>query len=242
MTTTEFSQAFDAQISAYNESIDFATSDKGLSFGEYEKSVFLTRAQDELVLAFYSGKNSYNEGFENTEEVRRYLSQLVNTAKIEEDKQEIETLVKVHPNSHFFRLPEDLWFITYEALQLTESDNPCTSRAFIEVQPITQDELHKVLKNPFRGITQRRALRLDISEGRVEIISALDNIANYTVRYVKEPLPIILDDLAEEIDIKGNHNITECELHPALHKTILDRAIQLAIASKAILGGVKQPQ
>ena len=37
MTTTEFSQAFDAQISAYNESIDFATSDKGLSFGEYEK-------------------------------------------------------------------------------------------------------------------------------------------------------------------------------------------------------------
>ena len=112
MTTTEFSQAFDAQISAYNESIDFATSDKGLSFGEYEKSVFLTRAQDELVLAFYSGKNSYNEGFENTEEVRRYLSQLVNTAKIEEDKQEIETLVKVHPNSHFFSLPKDLWFIT----------------------------------------------------------------------------------------------------------------------------------
>ena len=92
MTTTEFSQAFDAQISAYNESIDFATSDKGLSFGEYEKSVFLTRAQDELVLAFYSGKNSYNEGFENTEEVRRYLSQLVNTAKIEEDKQEIRRL------------------------------------------------------------------------------------------------------------------------------------------------------
>ena len=66
MTTTEFSQAFDAQISAYNESLDSANADKGLSFGEYEKSVFLTRAQDELVLTFYSGKNSYNEGFENT--------------------------------------------------------------------------------------------------------------------------------------------------------------------------------
>ena len=86
MTTTEFSQAFDTQISAYNESLDFANADKGLSFGEYEKSVFLTRAQDELVLEFYSGKNSYNEGFENTEEVRRYLSQLVVTAKIREDK------------------------------------------------------------------------------------------------------------------------------------------------------------
>lgn len=242
MTTTEFSQAFDTQISAYNESLDFANADKGLSFGEYEKSVFLTRAQDELVLTFYSGKNSYNEGFENTEEIRRYLSQLVVTAKIEEDKNESETLIKIHPNSHFFHLPEDLWFITYEALQLIESDNPCTNMAFIEVQPVTQDELHKVLKNPFRGLTQRRALRLDISEGRVEIISAIDNIANYTVRYVKEPLPIILDNLSEEIDIKGNHNITECELHPALHKIILDRAIQLAISSKAISGGVKQSQ
>ena len=242
MTTTEFSQAFDAQISAYNESFDVNTLDKGLSFGEYEKSIFLTRAQDELVLSFYSGKNSYNEGFENTEEVRRYLSQLVVTAKIREDKKGSETLEKIHSNSHFFRLPKDLWFITYESLQLIESDNPCTSNASIEVQPVTQDELHKLLKNPFRGVTQRRALRLDISEGRVEIISALNNISSYTVRYVKEPLPIILDDFSEEIDIKGNHNIMECELHPALHKTILDRAIQLAITSKAVSGGVKQQQ
>ena len=242
MTTTEFSQAFDAQISAYNESFDLNTLDKGLSFGEYEKSIFLTRAQDELVLSFYSGKNSYNEGFENTEEVRRYLSQLVVTAKIREDKKGSETLEKIHSNSHFFRLPKDLWFITYESLQLIESDNPCTSNASIEVQPVTQDELHKLLKNPFRGVTQRRALRLDISEGRVEIISALNNISSYTVRYVKEPLPIILDDFSEEIDIKGNHNIMECELHPALHKTILDRAIQLAITSKAVSGGVKQQQ
>lgn len=242
MTTTEFSQAFDAQISAYNESFDLNTLDKGLSFGEYEKSIFLTRAQDELVLSFYSGKNSYNEGFENTEEVRRYLSQLVVTAKIREDKKGSETLEKIHPNSHFFRLPKDLWFITYESLQLIESDNPCTSNASIEVQPVTQDELHKLLKNPFRGVTQRRALRLDISEGRVEIISALNNISSYTVRYVKEPLPIILDNFSEEIDIKGNHNIMECELHPALHKAILDRAIQLAITSKAVSGGVKQQQ
>ena len=242
MTTTEFSQAFDAQISAYNESFDLNALDKGLSFGEYEKSIFLTRAQDELVLSFYSGKNSYNEGFENTEEVRRYLSQLVVTTKIREDKNGSKTLVKVHPNSHFFRLPPDLWFITYESLQLIESDNPCTSNASIEVKPVTQDELHKLLKNPFRGVTQRRALRLDISEGRVEIISALNNISSYTVRYVKEPLPIILDDFSEEIDIKGKHNIMDCKLHPALHKAILDRAIQLAITSKAVSGGVKQQQ
>ena len=31
----------------------------------------------------------------------------------------------------------------------------------------------------------------------------------------------------------------ECELHPALHKAILDRAVQLAIASKTIVSNTK---
>ena len=242
MTTTEFSLSFDAQISAYNDSLDLSNLNKGIVFGEYEKSVFLTKAQDDLVLSFYSGKNLYNDTFENTEEIRRYLSQLVVTTKIEEDKEneeESESLIKIHPNSHFFSLPKDLWFITYEALQLEESDNPCTSNAFIEITPVTQDELHRVLKNPFKGVTKRRALRLDITNNKVEIISSFNNIDNYTIRYIKEPSPIILDNLSEDIDIKGKHTVMECELHPALHKAILDRAVQLAIASKTIVSNTK---
>ena len=73
MTISEFSQAFDVLVAAYN---DAALGDK-LSFDEYEKSVFLTKAQYELIVLFYSGKNAYNEGFENTEEIRRYLSSLI---------------------------------------------------------------------------------------------------------------------------------------------------------------------
>lgn len=240
MTTTEFSQAFDAQISAYNESADLVASDRGLSFGEYDKSVFLTRAQDELVLSFYSGKNLYSEGFENTEEVKRYLSPLVKTAEQPELIEGINNLIKVNKDSHFFPLPEDIWFITYEALKLTESDKLCLSGKFIEIQPVTQDELHRLIKNPFKGPNNRRALRLDIADNMVEVITPLKEIANYTVRYIKEPSPIILDTLADDIDIKGSHTITECELHPALHKAILDRAIQLAVSSKALLGGAKQ--
>ena len=239
MTTTEFSLSFDAQISAYNDSLDLSSLNKGIVFGEYEKSVFLTKAQDDLVLSFYSGKNLYNDAFENTEEIRRYLSQLVVTTKIEEDKEGSESLIKIHPNSHFFSLPKDLWFITYEALQLEESVNPCTSNAFIEITPVTQDELHRVLKSPFKGVTKRRALRLDITNNKVEIISSFNNIANYTIRYIKEPSPIILDNLSEDIDIKGKHIVMECELHPALHKAILDRAVQLAIASKTIVSNTK---
>ena len=242
MTTTEFSQAFDVQISAYNESAELVASDRGFSFGEYDKSVFLTRAQDELVLSFYSGRNPYNEGFENTEEVRRYLSPLIQTAEQPELTEGIEDLIKVNGNSHFFALPEDIWFITYEALKLAASSNPCTNGKFIEVIPVTQDELHRIMKNPFKGPNSRRAFRLDIADNKIEVITTATKIANYTIRYIKEPSPIILDTLSEDIDIKGSHTITECELHPALHKAILDRAIQLAINSKAILGGVRQQQ
>lgn len=231
MTTTEFSQAFDTQISTYSNNTDFGNPDKGLTFDEYEKSVFLTRAQDELIISLYSGKNPYNEGFEITEEIRRYLSSLVTTA---EQSELTELLpVKVHKDSHFFSLPDDLWFITYEAIKTPAFEDTCMSSTFVEVQPVTQDELHRIIKNPFRGPNKRRAIRLDISGGIVEIITPLTKIANYTVRYIKEPSPIIVDNLLEDIDIKEKNVITECTLHPALHKAILDRAVQLAISSKA---------
>ena len=50
-----------------------------LEFDEYEKSVFLTKAQEELVISIYDGKNLSGESFENTEEARRSLSSLVKT-------------------------------------------------------------------------------------------------------------------------------------------------------------------
>ena len=66
----------------------------------------------------------------------------------------------------------------------------------------------------------------------VEIIHPLGG--KYLVRYLKKTSPIIVDTLDESLDIKGKHEATECELHEALHRTILDRAVQLAIQSKLI--------
>ena len=225
MTTREFSQAFDALVAAYNNT---ALGDK-LSFDEYEKSVFLTKAQDELIVSFYSGKNFYNEGFENTEEVRRYLSSLIKTKELDEDN--TSTLTKLTDQSHIYKLEDDTWFITYESLKLTSKD-PCLDGKFVEIIPITQDDLHKLLKNPFKGPNNKRALRLDLADNSVEIIHPLGG--KYLVRYLKKTSPIIVDTLDESLDIKGKHEATECELHEALHRTILDRAVQLAVQSKQI--------
>lgn len=44
---------------------------------EYEKSVFLTQAQEAVILDLYKGTSG--DSFETTEEVTRYLSSLVKT-------------------------------------------------------------------------------------------------------------------------------------------------------------------
>ena len=56
-------------------------------------------------------------------------------------------------------------------------------------------------------------------------------MADYKIRYVKRPKPIILANLADEysnVSIEGINTITECELDPILHPEILQRAVELA--------------
>lgn len=78
MTTEEFSNEFDILLYS-SDALGFGEVQGKLQFDEYEKSVFLTKAQEELVISIYDGKNLSGESFENTEEARRSLSSLVKT-------------------------------------------------------------------------------------------------------------------------------------------------------------------
>lgn len=230
MTTEEFSNSFDVLLNSYKASSQFGEQSSiiDINLDEYEKSVFLTNAQEELVESVYSGKNPFRDSFEKTEEVRRYLSNLTKTYKTS-DKEDISS--GLSDNSVFFKLPDDLWFITYEAVNL-EGDNLCTNGRNTSVTPITQDEYHKTKNNPFRGSNKRRALRLDLGDNMVEIISKY-NVKEYLVRYLSRPTPIILVDLPEGLTINNESKETDCKLNSALHRTILERAVQLALLSKS---------
>jgi hypothetical protein len=48
------------------------------------------------------------------------------------------------------------------------------------------------------------------------------------MRYISQPLPIILTDLPD-LSINGVSNKTECVLNPALHRSILKRAVEIAL-------------
>ena len=51
----------------------------------------------------------------------------------------------------------------------------------------------------------------------------------YKIRYSKKPNPIILIDLEDDLSINGISEESECELDSSLHRTILDRAVALAL-------------
>ena len=231
MTIEEFSNEFDTLLNSYATINQFGKVENPatIELDEYEKSVFLTKAQEETVIDLYSGKNPLGNSFEKTEEVRRYLSDLIKTYTTTDKKVGYVGLSKT---SIFFELPKDLWFITYESAGLEDSRLGCMNGEEISVIPVTQDDYFRISKNPFRGANKRRALRLDIGNGIVEIVSEY-NIDRYLVRYVARPEPIVLTDLPDNLSINEVSTKTECKLNPVIHRAILEKAVQLALISKA---------
>ena len=210
-----------------------------IEFNEFEKSQFLTKAQEELVISLYTGRNNSAEGFEATEELRRYLSNLVVDTQIEYITNSSNQTIGLG-KSRFFSIPPegypDVWFIIFEEAILDKNDcgGEITEKkpaARMEITPVTHDEYHKLKKNPFRGANDRRSLRLDLADGVVEIISKYD-VAKYHLRYLRKPNPIVLEDFADDLEIEGKSTATPCELHEALHQRILERAVMEALQSK----------
>lgn len=228
MTTEEFSNEFDTLLNSYSNVEPFGKVPNTVEVDEYEKSVFLTNAQEEIVIDLYNGKNPFRDSFEKTEEIRRYLSDLIRTYTTSTKEKGYTGLSN---KSVFFKLPDDLWFITYEAVNLKDDGLGCMDGESILVMPVTQDEYHRIKKNPFRGPNERRAIRLDLSEKVVEIVSKY-NIDTYLVRYLARPRPIILSKLPDNLSINGVSDKTECELNPVIHRAILERAVKLAIISR----------
>lgn len=231
MTTDEFSDAFDTLVSSYRRFKDYDNKEilDSVEFNEYEKSYFLTKAQEELIISLYNGRNTSGDSFESTEELRRYMSNLIKEVILQPITNSSGLTLGINSNSKFFTLPKDLWYITYEAVNL--KDAKCPALTPMDVLPVTQDDYNRTKRNPFRGANDRRALRLDLADGVIEIVCKYI-IKDYYVRYLKKPSPIILRDLPNELTINGINKRTECELHEAMHQKILERAVAEALQSK----------
>ena len=240
MTTQEFSNEFDLM---YDNASGNAP---GINL--YEKSVFLTIAQEEIVKETYSGYTQSRVGFEGSERRRRQLSELVRdyktdtrlsnyagTGGLTTNQDSEQNLIS---SSQFFALPDDLLYIVLESVTLGGT-NSCLNGKKIKVKPITHDEFQVDIDNPFKKPNLRKAWRMDLfrygSSQQAELF-AIDTISEYHVRYVKKPKPIVLADFEEDDDISGmglsvdGYNTRkDCELNTEVHRDILVRAVDLAV-------------
>ena len=230
MTNKEFSDGFSTLLNSFGIT-------PNITLDEYEKSTFLTNAQEQLIIDIYSGRNViYGKSFEQTEEIRRYLSNLVETY---ETSTKVTGKLGLSKDSVFFEIPQDTWFITYEVAFLKDSRLGCLDGIEASVVPLPQDDLYRAKDSPFRGPSKDRVLRLDIKSDLAELISKY-NVDKYLMRYISQPTPIILVDLPDGLSINSVSTESECELNPVVHRAILERAVQLAIISKTQLTGNKE--
>jgi hypothetical protein len=236
MLPDEFSAKFDILLNSYNFPPEFGDDHPKFNpaLNEYEKSVFLTKAEMEFFIGLYNGTSIPGVAFEITEESRRYLDELVRTKTY--TSADIETVNdKLSDDSVCFKLEDDLGFITLELINY-DNQGKCFEGFTARVYPITQDEYAKVKDNPFRGPTKYKVLRIDRGERLVELIPTKGyKINKYLLKYIKKPNPIILTDLKDTgLSIEGETSISGCEMDPLLHTYILERAVALAVHSKSL--------
>lgn len=251
MTTQEFSASFDtilnSYISKYKEFGD-TTSPLSLELDEYEKSVFLTLAQDIVVYSYFDvSPDGTSSGFDSSERRQIDFSNLI---KVERLIPASYSLEKYASNSSVVKMPANILRVLNEKV----TDN--NSNTYVVI-PINYREYDRVCSKPFAKPFKRQAWRLfqsDKSGSNIDRYSELilpnsNTISNYIIRYVRKPGPIILTDLTasnynfgSELSINGETSVCECELDSTVHTDIIYKAVELALARYAPGRSAKQKE
>lgn len=207
------------------------------SIDDYELSLYLTKAQLELVKNYYDPlSNRKQKGFEATEKRRRDLNQLVKDYKT---TNVISNSSVINLESKFYVVPSDLFLIVNEKARII-SEN-CYNNKILSIKPVSYDEYDIQIDNPFEKPNEKVAWRLDLSNVNgvkvVEILSPynISGSLEYQIRYIKYPKPIIITNLStafpsDDLTIDGIFAETPCELNTEICREILDRAVLLALA------------
>lgn len=209
MTVEDFSIEFDLLFNNI-------ASNKAPGLNDYEKSLFLTQAQELVVRGLYS---SGEQSFESTEELTSYLSSVTKRMGFSSfDKGELYGW-----DTYTVELPSKVWYITLE--------NGVVDNLPVEIIPVKQDLFLRTVRNPFRGPTDKRALRITRTDGDVARVSDIipckgKRLQSYEIHYVEKPKPIVLED---NIEIDGEiQSRRTCCLPENMHRMVLIRAVELA--------------
>lgn len=231
MTAVEMSDQFDI---LYNNIMSNAA--PGLN--EYEKSVFLTKAQDEIIKNYFNPKgNKYQEGYDGSAKRQIDFSKLMKTTTVSLSASGTSFDARAKVGS----LPADVLLVINEMITLTGANSaPAGTR---QVVPITYEEYMRLMSKPYKEPLKNQAWRLITGQNTAAIVEVIINnndlskTPTYKMRYVRRPQPIVVANLTsavgDGVSVNGVTAQTNCELDESIHQEILQRAVELAKAAYA---------
>ena len=149
MTLQEFSTEFDV---LYNN----ITSNQAPSLDDYEKSVFLTKAQTEVLKAYFGTiSNKSLSGFDGNE-IRQYdFSNITKTASlinVNIAKERVSILEKLDKRSQVFMFPDDYFISVNEII--------FDSQQIYSVIPLQYEEYKRLMLKPYAYPVKKAAWRI----------------------------------------------------------------------------------
>lgn len=158
MTVNEFSNQFDL---LYNN----ITSNQAPGLNEYEKSIFLTKAQDEIVKNYFEANsqgNTIKKGFDDTAIRQMDFSDLISCKDYENG---IMGESIVDPRAIIYDIPknDNVYIVINESLHLM-GDNGIV-KGIRQIVPITYLDYSRLMSKPFKEPLKNQAWRL-ITSGR----------------------------------------------------------------------------
>lgn len=129
-------------------------SNQAANIDEYEKSVFLTKAEHEFVKAYFDPRsNKLVEGFDGSEKRQYDFSTLVINTQLNE----VTPVSKYDPRSIVYLMPEDMFLVLNESV--VES-GLSRSQYIYQVIPISYAEYQRLMQKLYQYPAKRQVWRL----------------------------------------------------------------------------------
>lgn len=162
MTNAEFSNEFDTLFNNI-------TSNQAPGIDEYEKSVFLTQAQDQIVKSYFDPKlNKPQEGFDGNERRQIDFSMLMRTVLGTVLNNQNQVNIHTSTNAKYYGMPSDILLYINEVLTVLRKGITTN----LVVVPVSYTDYNRLMSKPFKRPLKNQAWRL--------ITSGLSSAFKYT--------------------------------------------------------------
>lgn len=222
----------------------------------YEISLILTKAQKEIMKNYFNPKgNRYQEGYDESVKRHSDFASLLRDEILE--PYESASYKRLDYRSILYKVPDDVFLLLNGQLEeyidaggtSSSGDSPIEVApgtggngkmiGTYTVVPIDYDEYTRLMQKPYRYPPKSQFWKLDTGYDDndrspiVEVIGRRRDQSTYTyhIRYIRNPEPIVLvnlADIADGLSIEGVSEINPCRLPKHLHDEIIQRAVEIA--------------